>query len=269
MLAFGSPPPELEANLLALSLYHKAQLVPLTSADADFAVFTHDVMAVLARLTALEDAAAGNLASPWPYPRRMVEHKFMGRLLTTLRQRAHADVLGDDAARRVGATTGDGRTPIAPTPTLSALVLAVDELRAISAAGESVLVEKAFATLFTENAAAGNRGSQVGHRRPNVKPTSSRNPTNETGHPYQSPVIFTTSIVGPDAFILDTGCAHPVIVPDVSHLDAGTFYEDASAAPLRAFDGHYVHPSGNGRWCGLPALVCSNAPCLMNPILLR
>jgi len=66
-------------------------------------------MAVLARLTVLEDAAAGNLASPWPYPRRMVEHKFMGRLLTTLRQRSHADVLGDDAARRVGADPGDGR----------------------------------------------------------------------------------------------------------------------------------------------------------------
>ena len=48
-------------------------------------------------------------------------------------------------------------------------------------------------------------------------------------------------------FTLDTGCAHPVIVPDVSHLDAGTFYEDASAAPLRAFDGHYVHPSLEAR----------------------
>jgi len=64
----------------------------------------------------------------------------------------------------VGADTGDGRKPIAHAPTLSALVLAVDELRAISAAGESVLVEISIATLFTENAAAGSQVEREAER---------------------------------------------------------------------------------------------------------
>jgi hypothetical protein len=63
-------------------------------------------------------------------------------------------------------------------------------------------------------------------------------------------------------FILDTGCASPVVVPD-EILDGSTC-NSVRTAPMTAFDGRSVPSHGAGTWCELSALVCNDALPLLN-----
>jgi hypothetical protein len=271
-MQLGSPPPALEARVLALEVRTLASTPPSSLDATAYGKYMGNIDSALSRLAVLGQPT---------YTRDRVETEFLQLFIAAIRAADGEDYPAKDAAL---ALSEGRRYP----RTLSGYRSALDKARKDADAAAGVLIENALLAMFAETDVASiqSKGKSTsrfrkGRASPSTALVTTLNVTEQV--PYSCPpphldlnpasasVFLGHTATPPDnttlEFILDTGCASPVVKPDEILLDGSTC-NSVRTAPMTAFDGRSVPSHGSGTWCGLSALVCNDAPPLLNPMAL-